>query len=80
MHLDPAAPDPPRPVGDLDPGAVDGYDDVPGKESGRDRQRETEALDQAQERGIVCCPEVGEEGRGFPDKSFHLAAGHQEEE
>lgn len=46
MHfLDPAVPGLPHPhplapVGDLDPGAVGGDDDIPGEDFRRDRQRE----------------------------------------
>jgi len=37
-------------------------------------------LDPAEEGGIVCRHEIGEEGREFPDKPLHLVVGHLEED
>lgn len=86
VHLDPAAPDLPllphsfAPVRDLDPGAVDGDDDILGEDLGCYIEREIRALDPAKERGRVCRRETGDERRELPDKSLHLAVGHLQED
>ncbi len=76
----PPLPQPFAPVGDLDPGTVDGDDDILGEELGCYSEREIPALDPAEEGGIVGCPERGNECRERPDKPLHLAVGHLEED
>lgn len=68
------------PVGDLDPGTVDGDDAILGEELGCYGEREIQALDPAEEGGIVCCREAGDECRELPDKPLHLAIGHLQED
>ena len=76
MDFDPAAPDSPRlpqpfaPVGDLDPGTVDGED------LGRYGEREIQAVDPAKEGGRVRRRETGGECHELPDNPLHLAIGH----
>jgi len=85
VHLDPTAADPPLlahplpPVRDLDPGAISGDDDILSEELGKNRQREIETLDPAEERGIIGCFEARNECRGSPNKSLHLTVGHLQE-
>lgn len=62
MDFDPAAPDSPllpqpfAPVGGLDPGTVDGDDDILGEELGCYGEREIRALDPAEEGNISLPP------------------------
>ena len=86
MQLDPAAPNSPllaqpfAPVGNFDPGAIGGDDDIPSEELGCYGEREIQTLDPAEEGGIVGCRETGEEGRELPDKPLHLTIGHLQED
>jgi len=41
--------------------------------------REIQALDPAEEGGIICHLETGDACREFPNKSLHLAVGHLQE-
>jgi len=85
MNLDPAAPDPPllshpfASVRDLDPGTVDGDDDILGEELRCYLEREIQALNPAEEDGIVSCPERVDECRELSDKPSHLMVGHLQE-
>ena len=85
VHLDPTTSGPPLlahplpPVRDLDPGAISGDDDILSEELGKNRQREIETLDPAEERGIIGCFEARNECRGSPNKSLHLTVGPLQE-
>ena len=65
MDFDPAAPDLPllphpfAPVRDLDPGTVDGDDDILGKDLGCSVEREIQEVDPAEEGGVVGCLKRG---------------------
>ncbi len=65
---------------DLDPGAISGDDDIFGEDLGESLEREIQILDSTEKRGIVGCPERGDECREFPNKPPHLAVGHPQED
>lgn len=76
----PLLPHPFAPVRDGNPDAIDGDDHILGEGLGRYREREILEFDPAEEGGVVCRREVGDEDLELPGKPFHLAVGHQEKD